>query len=44
MARQEEQRQGKSAWAGLDWTQEQNSGRGLFVEIHGSESSQVLAE
>src|SRR5262249_6839833 len=33
MARSEEQRHGKSAWAGLGRTQEQNSRRGLFVEI-----------
>ena len=44
MARQEEQRQGKSAWAGLGWTQEQNCGRGLFVEIHGSERGQVESD
>lgn len=41
MARHEEQQQGKSAWAGLGWTQDKDSGRGLFVEIHGSDRAQV---
>ena len=35
MARSEEQQKGKSAWAGLGWAQDQNTGRGLFVEMHG---------
>lgn len=41
MARHEEQQQGKSAWAGLGWTQDKDSGRGLFVEIHGLGRAQV---
>lgn len=41
MARHDEQQQGKSAWAGLGWTQDQGSGRGLFVEIHGSDRAHV---
>jgi arginine decarboxylase len=28
---------GKSAWAGIGWTQENEKGRGLFVEHHGSD-------
>ncbi len=27
---------GEEAWAGLGWTQESETGRGLFVELHGS--------
>jgi arginine decarboxylase len=27
---------GESAWAGLGWTQEPDTGRGLFVELHGA--------
>ena len=41
MARHEEQQAGKSAWAGLGWTQEPRSGRGLFVEMHGSDRDSV---
>lgn len=44
MAQHQEQQRGKSAWAGLGWTQEQDSGRGLFVEMHGSERSQVESD
>lgn len=44
MARHEEQQQGKSAWAGLGWTQEESTGRGLFVEMHGSERSKVESD
>jgi arginine decarboxylase len=44
MARHEEQQQGKSAWAGLGWTQEQDTRRGLFVEMHGSERSEVESD
>ena len=36
MARHEASRIGEEAWAGLGWTQEPDSGRGLFVELHGS--------
>lgn len=41
MARHDEQQKGKSAWAGLGWTQDIDSGRGLFVEIHGSDRAQL---
>jgi len=27
---------GKAAWAGIGWTQEEEHGRGLFVEHHGN--------
>ena len=36
LARHEAIRAGEEAWAGLGWTQESESGRGLFVEIHDS--------
>jgi arginine decarboxylase len=35
MARHEASGVGEEAWAGLGWTQEPESGRGLFVELHG---------
>jgi arginine decarboxylase len=35
MARCDEQTRGSTAWAGVGWTQEPESGRGLFVELHG---------
>jgi arginine decarboxylase len=35
MARREEHETGSEAWAGLGWTQERDSGLGLFVEAHG---------
>jgi arginine decarboxylase len=41
MARHDVQVVGEIAWAGLGWTQEQESGRGLFVELHGTSRSQV---
>lgn len=41
MSRHEEQLPGQSAWAGLGWTQEKDSGCGLFVEIHGSHRTHV---
>jgi arginine decarboxylase len=44
MAKQQEREPGKSAWAGLGWTQDQDDGRGLFVEIHGSERRQVESD
>ncbi|OGO06836.1 MAG: hypothetical protein A2Y73_03300 [Chloroflexi bacterium RBG_13_56_8] len=37
MARMNEQIPGKTAWAGLGWTQDPKDGRGLFVELHGSD-------
>ncbi len=44
MARQIEAQQDQSAWAGLGWTQNREHGRGLFVEIHGSERGQVESD
>jgi arginine decarboxylase len=41
MARQQEQRPGHSAWAGLGWTQDEASRRGLFVELHGPDRASV---
>jgi arginine decarboxylase len=41
MARQDAQTVGEMAWAGLGWTQEQETGRGLFAELHGMSRSQV---
>lgn len=35
IARQETSQPGEEAWAGLGWTQEPDTGRGLFVELHG---------
>src|SRR6185503_6269983 len=42
MARQEACLAGQLAWAGLGWTQEIETGRGLFAEIHGLD--RVLVE
>ncbi len=44
MARHEASRAGDEAWAGLGWTQEDGSGRGLFVEIHGASRAAVENE
>lgn len=44
IARQDELCPGKEAWAGLGWIQEEQSGRGLFVELHGASQSQVERE
>ena len=41
MARCDEQRLGREAWAGVGWTQEPENGRGLFVELHGNSKSDV---
>jgi arginine decarboxylase len=41
MARHDEQIPGKTAWAGVGWTQEAETGRGLFVELHGNERGDV---
>jgi arginine decarboxylase len=41
MARHEEQTPGNMAWAGVGWTQEAATGRGLFVELHGSQRAEV---
>ncbi len=40
-ARHHEHRLGSSAWAGLGWTQAEKTGRGLFVELHGTSKSEV---
>jgi arginine decarboxylase len=44
MSRHEEQRRGETAWAGVGWTQDENSGRGLFVELHGSDRDRLEAD
>ena len=41
MARHETAQVGEEAWAGLGWTQEPESGRGLFVELHGTSKRSV---
>jgi arginine decarboxylase len=41
MARAETTTMGAGAWAGLGWTQEPATGRGLFVELHGGDRTQV---
>jgi arginine decarboxylase len=41
MARHDATEAGEEAWAGLGWTQESESGRGLFVELHGSSRREV---
>ena len=41
MARHTEERPGISAWAGLGWTQGEERGEGLFVEIDGGNEAQV---
>lgn len=41
IARHDEKQQGKTAWAGLGWTQDKDSGCGLFVETGGSDRSQL---
>ena len=41
MARAEAITMGSEAWAGLGWTQEPATGRGLFVEVHGGDRTQV---
>jgi len=41
LARHEALEPGEEAWAGLGWTQEPASGRGLFVELHGSSRRSV---
>jgi arginine decarboxylase len=41
MARHETSQVGEEAWAGLGWTQEPESGRGLFVELHGTSKRSV---
>jgi arginine decarboxylase len=41
IARHEATQLGAEAWAGLGWTQEPESGRGLFVELHGTSKRSV---
>ncbi len=41
MARHQATQVGEEVWAGLGWTQESDSGRGLFVELHGSSKREV---
>ena len=41
MARCDTQTHGSVAWAGVGWTQEPESGRGLFVEMHGDSKAGV---
>lgn len=41
MASQRVEEPGTSAWAGIGWTQESQSGKGLFVELHGESQSEV---
>jgi arginine decarboxylase len=41
IARHETTQIGEEAWAGLGWTQEPETGRGLFVELHGTSRRSV---
>jgi arginine decarboxylase len=41
MARNEVHEVGQHAWAGIGWTQEETSGRGLFVELEGPSQAYV---
>ena len=41
MARSETAEVAQAAWAGLGWTQESETGRGLFVELYGSSKRDV---
>ncbi len=41
IARHDNCEAGEEAWAGLGWTQEAATGRGLFVELHGSSKREV---
>lgn len=41
MARHDATIPGDAAWAGVGWTQEPGTGRGLFVELHGSTRAAV---
>jgi len=44
MARQQVNEIGLQAWAGLGWTQEAQTGRGLFVELEGCDRQQVESD
>jgi arginine decarboxylase len=41
MARSDADEIGQAAWAGVGWTQAQDDGRGLFVELHGTSEANV---
>lgn len=41
MARDHVEEVGEECWAGLGWTQDSETGRGLFVEIHGGSRREV---
>ncbi len=41
MSCQEANTVGEEAWAGLGWTREEETGRGLFVELHGTSRRSV---
>jgi arginine decarboxylase len=41
LSRHDEQERGRIACAGVGWTQDEKTGRGLFVELHGPNKSQV---
>lgn len=41
MARHDERKPGKIACAGLGWVQDKETGRGLFVEQHGTDKAEV---
>ena len=41
MARHETEQVGEEAWAGLGWAREEETGRGLFVELHGTSKRSV---
>lgn len=41
MARESVAEPGQTAWAGLGWTQTADDGRGLFVELHGTDRADV---
>ncbi len=41
MARHDTTTVGEEVWAGLGWTQERETGHGLFVELHGSSLREV---
>jgi arginine decarboxylase len=41
MARHDEQQPAQVALAGLGWTQDLKDGRGLFVELHGTDRADV---
>ena len=44
MSQMRETRLGRSAYAGIGWVQEEHSGCGLFVELHGENHAQLEHE